>query len=256
MTLNGGTEADPPAVVELSFPAEVGSDEEDCCPYAELMSRLPIFPLGTVLVPGAQLPLRIFEPRYVSLLRDVLDHPEQDPEFGVIAIRSGQEVGPGRATDLYGIGCAARVYRVDSVGDGVFEVLTRGVRRFRLDGFDDTAATPYLTGRVTWLEDPPGDPAVLAWKANRVRSWLAGYLQLVPGRATAGVTIPADPEALSYRLTELIVLDNADRQRLLSCPDAGTRLELGARLLRREQVLVAKLGAMPYPTEYGDITPN
>ncbi len=207
------------------------------------MSRLPIFPLGTVLVPGGRLPLRIFEKRYVLLLRELLDHPEREREFGVVGIRSGQEVGPGQATDLFGIGCTARIYHVDALGDGTFNVLTRGMRRFRLDGFEDDAGTPYLTGRITWLEDPAIDARALAPLAERVLAELARYRSLFPTQSAA---VPTEPEDLSYRLADLMVLDNADRHQLLACPDTASRLELGRRLLRREFVLVGTLSAVPH----------
>lgn len=219
------------------------------------MEALPIFPLSTVLVPGGRLPLRIFEPRYVRLLHDLLEAPDRDPEFGVVAIRSGHEVGPDSVADLYGIGCVARVYRVDAVGDGTFQILTRGARRFRLDGFVEGAATPYLTGRVSWLTEPAQDPDLLAWKADKVRAGLVEYLSLLP-RGAAETAVPADPGELSYRLAELMVLDTGDRQRLLACADVSARLDLGARLLRRERALVGLLAALPGPTEFGGLVAN
>ncbi|EBP4824642.1 peptidase S16, partial [Salmonella enterica] len=52
------------------------------------MARVPLFPLGTVLVPGATLPLQVFEPRYVVMLSDLLNSMDI-PEFGVVAIKQG-----------------------------------------------------------------------------------------------------------------------------------------------------------------------
>lgn len=57
------------------------------------MAVMPMFPLGTVLLPGAILPLHVFEPRYQQLVRDCLDAPEH--EFGVVLIDRGSEVGGG-----------------------------------------------------------------------------------------------------------------------------------------------------------------
>ena len=65
---------------------------------------LPIFPLGTVLFPGARLPLRIFEPRYRTLIEDVLERTDGAREFGVVAIRSGVEVGGHGVQSLYEVG--------------------------------------------------------------------------------------------------------------------------------------------------------
>lgn len=69
------------------------------------MATLPLFPLGTVLMPGAQLPLQIFEPRYVALLRDLLaGQDERSPLFGVVAIREGYEVGDDGVRALHPVG--------------------------------------------------------------------------------------------------------------------------------------------------------
>ena len=96
------------------------------------MPRIPLFPLGTVLAPGARLPLQVFEPRYVRLLQDLLTSP-QEPRFGVVAIRHGHEVGPQAARDLHEVGCFARVRRAAAVGDGRFVLIAVGAERFRLE---------------------------------------------------------------------------------------------------------------------------
>src|SRR6478672_4768387 len=114
------------------------------------MARIPLFPLGTVLVPGASLPLQIFEPRYVVMLSDLVNAMEV-PEFGVVAIRQGNEVGVGSARDLHEIGCLARVLQAASIGDGRYLVVSTGTERFHLDGLADTGSA-YLTGEVTVLE--------------------------------------------------------------------------------------------------------
>ena len=62
-----------------------------------MATRLPLFPLSTVLVPGLVLPLHVFEPRYRILVQALLELPEgAERRFGVVAIRSGREVGDGR----------------------------------------------------------------------------------------------------------------------------------------------------------------
>lgn len=99
-----------------------------------------------MLFPGAAMPLHVFEERYRELVRERLD-------FGVVLIRRGSEVGVGRAEDLYEIGTLARLERVEALPDGRFQVLARGVERFRLRSVEHDR--PYLTGRVEWLSDPP-----------------------------------------------------------------------------------------------------
>ncbi len=215
------------------------------------MASLPIFPLGTVLAPGRYLPIVVFEPRYVVLLRHLTEAPEQERQFGVVAIRSGHEVGDGAATALYDLGCSARVEGVQVASEGSFRVLTKGVRRFRLEGIDPEAPTPYLTGDVTWLDEPDsgaGDSS-LAYEAARVRALIDAYRAGIGADPVDVDDVGTTPLDLSYAVGELILLDLADRQRLLACEDARSRLQLAARLLRRERALVSQFRALPHRVE-------
>ena len=131
-------------------------------PYAPPVSdRLPLFPLGTVLFPGLVLPLHVFEERYRDLVRDLLELPEQDRRFGVVAIREGREVGADGVTALHEVGCVARLRQVTPYDDGRFDIVAAGVGRFRLTGLADGAA--YATGLVEPLLDQlgPADEAAL-----------------------------------------------------------------------------------------------
>ena len=88
------------------------------------MSRLPMFPLGTVLLPGAVLPLHVFEPRYRALVSDCL---AGEPEFGVVLIERGREVGGGDVRR--DVGTVARIAEVASLPDGRSALMTVGTRR-------------------------------------------------------------------------------------------------------------------------------
>jgi Lon protease-like protein len=119
-------------------------------------TRLPLFPLGTVLVPGEVLNLHIFEPRYRALVDDLLskDPRVSTPVFGVVAIRAGLEVGREQLRALHGVGCVAEVLEITGHPDGSSDVMAVGRQRFRLLDLDPEAGTPYLTGVVEWLEEP------------------------------------------------------------------------------------------------------
>ena len=215
------------------------------------MPSLPLFPLGNVLLPGARMPLQLFEPRYLELAQRLAGRPESERTFGVVLIRSGHEVGPEAAHDLYDIGCEARVdaMALAKAGPGtVLHLVATGVRRFRLEGLED-AGTPYLTGEVTWLEEAPAadDPEVAGLVAQ-VRVAHARYLD------TVGATAEPVEEVLgrvAYRTVEQMVLDVADRQRVLEAPDAAGRLRLVLDLLRRETAIVENLGALPGTPDLG-----
>ena len=85
------------------------------------MTRLAMFPLGTVLLPGAVLPLHVFEPRYRTLVADCL---AGEPEFGVVLIERGSEVGGGDVRR--DVGTVARIVEVAELPDGRSALVTVG----------------------------------------------------------------------------------------------------------------------------------
>ncbi len=87
----------------------------------------PLFPLNTVLFPGGPLPLRIFETRYVDMVRYCLR--ERCP-FGVVLIRSGIEVGAAGAAETCAIGTTARIVDFNSLPDGLLGITCVGERKF------------------------------------------------------------------------------------------------------------------------------
>ncbi len=211
--------------------------------YGRGVQRLALFPLGTVLVPGLVLPLTVFEPRYRQLVADLMDKPETERVFGVIAIRAGHEVGEGSAHALHEIGTTAVVRRVTENPDGTVGLVSSGAVRFRLHGLDGAAGTPYLTGLVTPLEDQEGEDVDVAALADRVSAAYSRYrdeLGLEPPE------LPSSPRVLSYLVAAGMVLDLPERQGLLEQPDTARRLTAQSRLLRRERALVAALRALPH----------
>jgi len=206
---------------------------------------LPLFPLGSVLLPGLVLPLNVFEPRYRTLVEELVAEPEGSPrEFGVVAIRSGREVGEDgvRALEaLYPAGCTARVEEVTALDDGRYEVVSVGCTRFRLLDIDATAGTPYLMGLVERLGEPDGDGAPMF--ARPVARHFDAYRDLLGGDGQ--VTDPSEPRRLSYLVAAAMRLDLVDRQRLLEQPDTAARLRAELALLRRETALIAALQAVP-----------
>jgi len=212
---------------------------------------IPLFPLGsTVLFPGVLLPLHIFEPRYRSLVRDLLDLPEGDArQFGVVAIREGWEVGADKVKALHSVGCTARIRRINPHPDGRYDVIGVGAQRFELLDIDDSSE-PYLTGSVRWLEadDQPGAEAQLL--ARRVGGLFSGYAndvaRLQGGEADTS-DLPDDPTVLSYLVASAAMLTMEDRQDLLAESSTVGRLQAQARLLRRESTIVRRLHAVPVP---------
>jgi Lon protease-like protein len=208
---------------------------------------IPLFPLGTVLVPGLVLPLHIFEPRYRQLLADLAQLPEQDRGFGVVAIREGREVGADGIRGLYDVGTLALVREVSPYPDGRSDLMSNGDARFRLVRLI-TDGAPYLRAEVEWLaeDDGDGDAAVLALAVSRrfdaYRAAVAGAGAV---EAAQMLAIPDEARVLSYLVAAAMVLDIGDRQRLLEAGTTSERLRLELALLARETTMMRELPSLP-----------
>jgi Lon protease-like protein len=209
---------------------------------------LPLFPLGTVLFPGLVLPLHVFEERYRDLVRDLLELPEEERQFGVIAIREGREVGVDGTKALYEVGCTARVRELERYEDGRYDLVTVGSQLFRLRELRTDRS--YFTGDVDWIPDELGDEAEARVLDASVREVFLGYLQALgtaSGQQIEAPDLPADPLVLSHLVAATTLLDLADRQDLLDQPDGRTRLRRELSLLRRESGFLRVLTAAPAP---------
>jgi hypothetical protein len=205
---------------------------------------IPLFPLGSVLFPGLALPLHIFEDRYRRLVADLQEGADDaSRSFGVVAIRAGHEVGATSVHALHEVGTTAVLRRVTPYPDGRSDILATGARRFRLRAVD--GSLPYLRGEVEWMDENLGSPARVAGLARTVASRFRAYQQLLGGDPEQTATLPDDPTVLSYLVSAAMVLDAADRQRLLALPTTQQRLEWLLGVLGREQGLLRALDALP-----------
>ena len=202
---------------------------------------LPLFPLSTVLFPGALLPLHVFEPRYRLLVRRCL---ERERPFGVVLIRTGEEVGSD--ADPYAIGTEARIVGVTPLPDGRSYIVTRGERRFAVDQLiSDTE--PYLVGRVRYLSELEGADA--RDQVDQAIEALGAY-QLAVGAVTEDAlgerALPDElkgalPVDVAYKIASALVIDAKERQNLLQLETASERLREETRLLARETALLRDL---------------
>ncbi len=117
-------------------------------PYSdirELPETLPVFPLeGAVLLPRGELPLNIFEPRYVQMVDEAI---AADRLIGMIQpLPSGNGATP---PPLFQIGCAGRITRFAETGDGRYLITLTGVGRFRIEK-EETSSAPYRRFRVNY----------------------------------------------------------------------------------------------------------
>ena len=172
---------------------------------------LRLFPLqSVVLFPGMELPLVVFEPRYVQLANECT---EADEPFGVLLLRGGREVGDD-AADPHEVGTTAHIRSMAPLGQERFSVTAVGGRRFRVRSLSHDR--PYLSADVEYLEDESGEdiePRLVANvredAATFIRTMLAmrgGYVREVP--------LPDDGVVLSYQVAQLFQ-GNADVQQKL-----------------------------------------
>jgi Lon protease-like protein len=212
-----------------------------------MSEMLPLFPLSTVLFPGMRLPLRIFEQRYVQLVRDLLELPEPR-RFGVIAIRKGRETGVDGVTALYDVGCVAAVRQIESRDEGRYDLATVGTQRFRLLTLD--RSQPYFQGEIEPMADEAGDTAAAAAATTRVQAAFRAYLNALADRGGGVISVtdlPDEPMLLSYIVGAAMIIDLPERQSLLAAPDAVTRLRAERSLLVREIAVVRATTSRPAP---------
>jgi Lon protease-like protein len=199
-----------------------------------------MFPLGMVLFPGAFLPLQVFEPRYLALVEECL---AGTPEFGVVLIERGFEVGGGDSR--FDVGCVARIVEARELSRGRVGLATVGVRRVRVDTWLDD--DPFPRAEVADWPDPEpgaGDDVRRESVIGALRRVLALATELgepVPPSTT--LEIADDVVTASYQLASLSPVGPLDRLALLSSPSAGARLDLLASLLDDlGTVLATRLG--------------
>jgi Lon protease-like protein len=202
---------------------------------------MPMFPLGTVLVPSAGLPLHVFEPRYRALVHDCL---AGDQEFGVVLIERGSEVGGEDVrTD---VGTVARIVQAQELPDGRWALAAVGVRRLRVARWlpDD----PYPIAEVAdWPDpEPSRDHAdALAECLGRLRRALGLSAEAGDGVAPATIELSDDPVLAGYQAMAVAPLGPLDRQRLLAAESPDARISQLADLLRGAiEVLELRLGGL------------
>jgi uncharacterized protein len=201
--------------------------------------ELPLFPLETVLYPGAPIPLHVFEERYRLMFSRILDAEGAERRFGVIAIVAGGEATG--ASGLRAIGCVAEVRQVRPYPDGRLDVVARGTERFRVESI--VQATPYIVAEVRPLDEPEGPAA--EGRMAKARGLFVRYLRVLLALAGESepttVEVPEDPVAASYMFAAGLQLGLDEKQQLLAAETATERLRTEIRLLRREVALLAHL---------------
>ncbi|MGH3724568.1 MAG: LON peptidase substrate-binding domain-containing protein [Mycobacterium sp.] len=186
----------------------------------------PMFPLQSVLLPGESLPLRIFEPRYVALVRDVM---AADRTFGVVLIARGQEVGGGDVR--HDVGTATRVLDCESLGADRFAVRCEGAHRVRVHKWLDD--DPYPRAEIEPWPDEPDERVLTLGTLNEAQARIENLLRRVataqqirlPRRWSAATGLPSSADKRLYALASRVPMGQADRYAVLTAPSMGARVD-------------------------------
>lgn len=216
---------------------------------------LPIFPLNTVLFPAGLLPLRIFEARYIDMVRVCM---REARDFGVCLIRKGREVGRSD-TEPEAIGCRARISDWDMEQLGLLQIATIGAERFRI-----TRLASEADGLLVAMTEPLGDEPASAVPTEfdacttlleRIIGQIedsAGKRAKDPARVelvaeAGGASGDRSPIAAPYRLgdaswvgnrlCELLPISLAAKQKLMELTDAPTRLAIVHQYLKQQKII-------------------
>jgi uncharacterized protein len=186
--------------------------------------RISVFPLaGAILLPGMQLPLHIFEPRYRALVGDAL---ARDRMIGMI-----QPSGRGERPDLFAVGCLGRIEDVEALEDGRYNIVLEGLQRFTLDRELDVTTPFRQVEAELWEEDELGEALSIAERAalemeSRRFADIQGYS--VDWSAVGQL----DDFSLVNAIAQIAPFDAAAKQALLEARGLCARSELIIQLMQ------------------------
>ena len=195
---------------------------------SDLPALIPVFPLdGALLLPGNQLPLQIFEPRYLNMIDDAMSGSRL---VGMIQTRDG---GPRTAPHLADVGCAGRVTAYAETGDGRYMITLTGVCRFGI--VDELPAkTPYRQVRpdfARFAADLGDRDEALEFDRRAFLAILRRYLDAKGIDVEWEAARQAPAEALINSLAMGLPLDRAEKQALLEAENAVERVRVLTTLM-------------------------
>jgi Lon protease-like protein len=178
-----------------------------------LPPSIPLFPLpNVVLFPNVFLPLHIFEPRYRQMVADAL---QEDRIIGMTLLRPGYETNYEGRPAIYPIGCAGVITHCQPLGDGRYDIVLRGMEKFRIHSEDDSR--PYRIGHVEGISEviPPDHAVPLRHQRQRLEAVLAAAIERVRAEPKFPPSVP--DEDLVNALAQYLELDVLEHQALLEC---------------------------------------
>jgi uncharacterized protein len=187
--------------------------------------RLRMFPLGSVVFPYSGVPLRVFEPRYLTLVDSVLS---EDASFGTVLIERGFEVGGGDVRTA--IGTRLRVLAHQDLEGGHRAIVAAGIERIRVVEWLEDDPHPWAI--VETMHEAAGDVGSLCSDVRaRLEKLLAMASELGADTADIDLDVGDDPVAASYQLSALIPVTPLDSYALLAAAGPRERFECAIAML-------------------------
>jgi Lon protease-like protein len=190
------------------------------------MPITPMFPLEVAMLPGEELPLRIFEPRYSELVQRCL--ASDDPAFGVVLISAGREVGGGDARS--DVGALAHITECAGFGDGRYRLKCVMGERIRV--LEWQPDDPYPQATVELWPDEPGEPVDVGAVRDVEDRIVALFERIAAARGAeingrdivVGADASGDVAMWLYALASRLPMGQADRYAVLAAPSSAARL--------------------------------
>ncbi len=196
-----------------------------------LPPTIPIFPLpDVVLFPNVSQALHIFEPRYRAMVADAL---QGDGIIGMVLLQPGYEADYEGRPPVYPIGGAGVITQVEELPDGRFNIVLRGLARFRITGEDQSR--PYRLAHVQEMPEPPADDderLALHTQRERLETVAAAFIRASGSEPRFPPEIP--DEELVNVLAQYLELDPLERLTLLEREGALSRAEALIDLLEQK----------------------
>ncbi len=180
------------------------------------LHTLPLFPLNTVIFPGGALPLRIFEPRYLDMVKECM---RNNHGFGITLIKNGKETGS--VANVYKTGTECRIDDWETLPDGLLGITAYGESRIHIEN-THVQTDQLLMGEVESLEEDSDKE--LPEEFEEMRILLQNIITQI---GKPYINLPAHYDKAGWvgaRLTELLPLQSAIKQRLLEINDHVVRL--------------------------------
>jgi len=194
--------------------------------------RYPLFPLNLVIFPEGLLPLRIFEPRYLEMVRN---SGRSQREFIVCHLNENQNFD--KAVSQYWVGTACEIVDFETLPDGLLGITARGTRRVKISHIIRTD-NQLLHGQVETIEEEPDQNLpddFIEWS-----KMIPLIMKKMGAPYDSQITKPESSQWVSARLTELLPFDLKHKQRILEIDYPHIRLEYLKDILQEAEYYTSK----------------